>query len=68
MQAAHIEGKPWAVFVHGGEFNWGSNIDQGYAILAAKVIIITIIQCDYQTASTLIITDLNAVLVAVFMM
>jgi hypothetical protein len=30
MQTKHIKGKPWAVFVHGGEFTWGSNIDQGY--------------------------------------
>eukprot|EP01052_Picozoa_sp_SAG31_P070491 SAG31_NODE_29366_length_396_cov_1.030303_1_plen_38_part_10 len=27
MQKKYIQGKPWAVFVHGGEFTWGNNID-----------------------------------------
>lgn len=52
MQAEHIAGKKWAVFVHGGEFNWGSNIDQGYAILAAKVAAggIGVLAVDYRTS------------------
>jgi acetyl esterase/lipase len=52
MQRQHIEGKPWAVFVHGGEFTWGSNIDQGYAILAAKMAAqgIGVLAVDYRTA------------------
>jgi acetyl esterase/lipase len=37
MIAQHIKGKKWAVFIHGGEFLWSSNIDSGYAILAAQM-------------------------------
>ena len=52
MIAQHIKGKKWAVFIHGGEFLWSSNIDSGYAILAAQMAEegTGILAVDYRTA------------------
>jgi acetyl esterase/lipase len=35
--AALIRGKPWMVFVHGGEFKFYSNINANYAMLSSRV-------------------------------
>ena len=50
MSEQHIKGKRWAVFVHGGEFAWDTNIDAGYAIMAAQMALgMGILAVDYRT-------------------
>ena len=32
-----MKGKPWMVFIHGGEFKFYNNINANYAMLSARV-------------------------------
>jgi hypothetical protein len=49
-----FRGKPWSVFIHGGEFHWNNNIGANYAMLSDRIASAAnmgVLAIDYRTTA-----------------